>query len=500
MEETQLPKGAPVNLLELLENCHELVPCLENSSCASSDCGDGNGESPLKRRKRRKNRTGWPGNKLRRKLHNRQLSVYETDKKLETNSELPSVKEDVCERLDVSLCQNERDVKTSENNHISKTSESCTENSESKSSRLTDSPDRRSQHSEDLKSEKSSKEKSESEDTSKQSQSSEDKSGKSSKDTESSDTEESSKTNSESSEDSETPSNDKETSETDDSKKELKSGKETSEDDETSSKESSSNSKVDVEKEEISKRDSSKSKKDSSSDTVKNTTNSDTSQLSESSSGNDENLKIGNKRHDHSATSSDRESLAKRLMKNNVSPKKRNITKSIIRNRNGQRTSGSSETRVINFKTKCVSRRRPMQSSSRSGGIRSSSSTSIIIDDENCKQNTFVNISSRTRLRRVRGGLTSENGDVDCPLSERVNSPVATPTDLQNRRSSIEFQPVVRVMKIEDQVDRDHSILSVAVASNRRLRSSGTSKSSQPPKKRFKSSGRGHFSRWLKSS
>lgn len=475
VEETQLPKGAPVNLLELLENCHDLVPCLENSSCASSDCGDGNGESPLKRRKRRKNRTGWPGNKLRRKLHNKQLSAFEAEKKIETAEQLSSLKEDVCERLESPI---ENESCTANNSKPS----SC-ENNEEKRVTSQNSPDRRSQHSDE------SKEQSE---ASKRIQNSDDsKVGKSSKDTE-----ESAKSNNE---DSENLANEKEISE------ELSGEKETEDEEESSCLDKRDRS---SEKEERSSK-----KKDSSSDTVKQPTesssSSSSSQLSENSLTNDENIKLGNKKRQHlTATSSERETLAKRLMRNNVvSPRKRNMKKSIIRNRKCRRsTGGSSETRggVINFKKQCQARRRPMQSSSSrsSGGIRISTSASSIIDDENCKHSTtFVNISSRTRLRRVRDGLSSENGDLDCPLLERVNSPIATPTDLQNRRSSIEFQPVVRVMKIEDQVDRDHSILSVAVASNRRLRSSGSSSksSSQPPKKRFKS-GRGHFSRWLKSS
>ncbi|XP_043461206.1 uncharacterized protein LOC122497884 isoform X2 [Leptopilina heterotoma] len=477
VEETQLPKGAPVNLLELLENCHDLVPCLENSSCASSDCGDGNGESPLKRRKRRKNRTGWPGNKLRRKLHNKQLSAFEAEKKLET-AELPSLKEDVCERLESPI----------ENECTDNNSKTCShENNEEKRTRSQNTPDRRSQHSDESKDPEACKRVQNSDDS---------KVGKSSKVKEFSETEVSTKNN----EDSENLAKEKEIS----CDEELNS-KETEDEDETSRLGKRERSLL-SEKEE---RSSQSKKKDSSSDTVKQPTESSSSQLSENSLANDENLKMGNRKRQHlSATSSERETLAKRLMRNNVvsSPRKRNMKKSIILNRKCRRsTGGSSETRsgVINFKKQCKARRRPMQSSSSrsSGGIRISTTSSSIIDDENCKQkSTFVNISSRTRLRRVRDGLSSENGDLDCPLSERVNSPVATPTDLQNRRSSIEFQPVVRVMKIEDQVDRDHSILSVAVASNRRLRSSGSSKSSsQPPKKRFKS-GRGHFSRWLKSS
>ncbi|KAG7198784.1 hypothetical protein KM043_001765 [Ampulex compressa] len=67
--DSNVPKGPPANLLELLDNCHEIGNCLENSSCASSECGETASESPLKRRKKRKNRTGWPGIKMRKKLH-----------------------------------------------------------------------------------------------------------------------------------------------------------------------------------------------------------------------------------------------------------------------------------------------------------------------------------------------------------------------------------------------------------------------------------------------
>ena len=459
MEKTQLPKGAPVNLLELLENCHELIPCLENSSCASSDCGEGNGESPLKRRKRRKNRTGWPGNKLRRKLHTKQMAAYENEKRSEGTSQLATVKEEACERLQApsSEATSEKQIRSPEK-RASKSSGSCSfTDCRERINRSADTPDRRSQSSENSKPGKSK---------------------------------------------------DKEMSEKDeissrrDSKGKKESSSETEEllfnrDSSKSRKEASS------EAEEIfSKRDSSKVKKETSSETEemcssKRDSSQTSSKTSEGSSGNDENLKTSkNKSHRHPTSSSDRESLTRRVMRNNVSLRKRNMTKALIRNRCRRRTVGSSESHVVTFKTKCLSRSRRSMSRKRSSGRNSSP---MVLEDENCKKNSYVNISPRTRLRRVKGGISSDTGDVDCTLSERVNSPVATPTDLQNRRSSIEFQPVVRVMKIEDQVDRDHS-LSVAVASNRRLRSSGSSpKSRQPPKKKFKS-GRGHFSPWLKTS
>ncbi|XP_076167830.1 uncharacterized protein LOC143146953 isoform X2 [Ptiloglossa arizonensis] len=78
--EPSIPKGPPSNLLELLDNCHEIVNCLENSSCASSECGEGNIESPSKRRKKRKNRTGWPGIKMKKKLQSKSLGDVDCDR------------------------------------------------------------------------------------------------------------------------------------------------------------------------------------------------------------------------------------------------------------------------------------------------------------------------------------------------------------------------------------------------------------------------------------
>ena len=455
VEETQLPKGAPVNLLELLENCHEMVPCLDISSCASSDCGEGNGESPLKRRKRRKNRTGWPGNKLRRKLHSKQMAAYEYEKKSDVSSQLSSVKEESRDRLaDPNREGLTERVIRNEEKRTSKSSGSCSfGDCGEKRNRSSDTPDRRSQSSEDSKSEKSSKEK------------------------ESSEYEEMS------------------------SKKDAKGKKESlTETEEVLSRRDSSKSRKEAtsESEEIfSKKDTFSVKKETSSETEDTSSNRELSQASESSLGNEENVKIGNKKPHRRllASSSDRESLTRRVMRNNVSPRKRSMTKALIRSRSHRRTAGSSETRVITFKTKSGSRLRQKLSIKRPGGGRASSPSVL----EDSKKNSYVNMSPRTRLRRIRGGLSSDPGDVGCSFSERVNSPVVASSDLSNRRSSIEFQPVVRVMKIEDQVDRDHSILSVAVASNRRLRSSGSPKSNQPPKKKFKS-GRGHFSRWLKTS
>ncbi|XP_014228102.1 uncharacterized protein LOC106653240 isoform X1 [Trichogramma pretiosum] len=68
------PKGPPVNLIEIFENYPDTVPNgVDGSSCASSDCGEF--DQPHKRRKKRKNKTGWPGtNKMKRKLQLKMLS------------------------------------------------------------------------------------------------------------------------------------------------------------------------------------------------------------------------------------------------------------------------------------------------------------------------------------------------------------------------------------------------------------------------------------------
>ncbi|XP_024939867.1 uncharacterized protein LOC107266767 isoform X2 [Cephus cinctus] len=107
-------------------------------------------------------------------------------------------------------------------------------------------------------------------------------------------------------------------------------------------------------------------------------------------------------------------------------------------------------------------------------------------------------LTRRIKCRRMIS--SSEPIDIDCSSgSERLPSGLLPTVDLEQRRSSIEFQPVVRMMKIDEQVDVDNSILSVTVASNRRLRSSGVSSSLKRPKKHFKGA-RGQFGRWIKNS
>ena len=72
------PCGPPQNLIDMLNNCHDVI-ANEASSCASSDCSEllGNGD-PLnarRRKKKRKNKTGWPGtNKIRKKIHSKNLT------------------------------------------------------------------------------------------------------------------------------------------------------------------------------------------------------------------------------------------------------------------------------------------------------------------------------------------------------------------------------------------------------------------------------------------
>ncbi|XP_058794672.1 calponin homology domain-containing protein DDB_G0272472-like isoform X2 [Phymastichus coffea] len=112
------PKGAPDDLLELLDNCHDVVTMngIENSSCASSDCGELGNEFPSKRRKKRKNKTGWPGNKMRRKLHIKHLhesASNETNltKKPDENSEADkSIAEETLEEASSHVSYDEEEV------------------------------------------------------------------------------------------------------------------------------------------------------------------------------------------------------------------------------------------------------------------------------------------------------------------------------------------------------------------------------------------------------
>lgn len=89
-------KGPPTNLVDLLENCHAMVPIIEYSSCNSSDYGE-MVELPQKKRKKRKNKTGWPGIRMRRKLGARQVDESgqddgEQQKVDEQEVTVPSVK------------------------------------------------------------------------------------------------------------------------------------------------------------------------------------------------------------------------------------------------------------------------------------------------------------------------------------------------------------------------------------------------------------------------
>lgn len=134
-------------------------------------------------------------------------------------------------------------------------------------------------------------------------------------------------------------------------------------------------------------------------------------------------------------------------------------------------------------------------------------SSNTVFEDENCKKDSYLSITCKKQqnmrgIKRRANTMSSETqvSEVDCALSGHISPTIIATSELEQRRSSIEFQPVVRMMKIDDQVEMDHSILSVTIASNRRLRSSSSPRSNtQPPKKRLKNN-RGQFGRWLKSS
>ncbi|XP_014482399.1 PREDICTED: uncharacterized protein LOC106748423 isoform X2 [Dinoponera quadriceps] len=427
--ESSAPKGAPPNLLELLDNCHEVVNCLENSSCASSECGEGNPECPLKRRKRRKNRTGWPDNKLKRKLQSNKDAAYcKTDKRLLfSDNGLGSSTErrasEGTERLaakGVSVASHKSMETTNDTGLPASTDNSyATELSVSENTMCNDVA-------------------------------------------------------------------------TTEPRKVLPYRKELSEIEE----------------------------------------------ISENDPGNDENQLANNakpaavrkrgQREHHTAASElactelraenenhdnlcrkDESGMVVPRKHHELSPKRRENTDGTAEMLEERRHHSLCKRRRVASRKRIYSRKRQSRPPA-AANLSSSDVAAAVYEDENCKKDSYLSITCnnkkppRAGVKRKSEAVSSES-DVDCggPLSERV-SPPEPPVELGQRRSSIDFQPVVRMMKLDDQVDIDHSsILSVTVASNRRLRSSGASSRSsaaKPAKKRLKSSGRGQFGRWLKNS
>jgi hypothetical protein len=450
LEPEVTPKGAPANLLELLDNCHDNVPAngMENSSCASSECGELYSEFPLKRRKKRKNKTGWPGNKMRRKLHIKHLSEelqreLERERSLERNGR----KRSSLDRFEDSSSQVSHEDEANEMER-----ETGKENE-----RVPNTYVRRGCRGRRTKGRVVKGYREHSQQGSGEIRNHED-----------------------------VP-----------SKSVLKS---VFGDDMLPRKNRPGCAdKYKVEEEDVETHIMKDLRHLDSKGPL-----SSISEDSEASLSNNENLctkdtnsLLGREKH-----------LSLRYTRKNTSnavaahhPETENRRHRRVGSASRRQQKNGSAGRNLPRSVEKKSRRK-----SKKYQRNDRTPSKVIFDNENCKKSTFLTLKER-RLKRVRrdGSVSSElpNGELDCPLSERVSPSLVSSSDIDQRRSSIDFQPVVRVMKIEDQVDMDNSILSVAVASNRRLRSSSSPRSNmQPPNKRFRNgSGRRQFSgQWIKNS
>lgn len=478
--EPSIPKGPPPNLLELLENCHDVVNCLENSSCASSECGEGNVESPSKRRKKRKNRTGWPGIKMKKKLQAKHSVDADCDRE--------NLSQKIVERTETSCDVQDTDaldrLVEEANARISTSVVTCVSHDNEQSLTLSHRDDDgylckvytsaascNTCHGE----------------------------------------------------------ND-----------EMKRKKEAYVADSLDNSAPLANTETtctepfatdvcnDTERNFLLPKDYT-FKKDLS----------EIEEISENDPGNDENHVFGKdvnslterrfvskaslkKRHQRdNATTETCESRAELENHENLCRKE---TEAGIVARNHHSPNGLSRKRqskihpenpdsemehgnnVYKSKVGKVAAKRRIYSRKRAKRNNMSSDT-VFEENENCKDDSYLSITCKKQqtlkgVKRRADAVSSEtqNSEVDCALTGRVSPTIMPTSELEQRRSSIEFQPVVRMMKIDEQVDMDHSILSVTIASNRRLRSSSSPRSNvQPPKKRLKA-GRGQFGRWLKSS
>lgn len=414
--------GPPNDLIDLLSNCQDLPNnCVENSSCASSDCGE-NSECPMKRRKKkRKNKTGWPGNKMRRKLHIKNLSE-------ELQRELDKVQENKAqESVDVTNTETV-DLEKEDSSHVPQ-DEIETENETGK------------ENEQVLNKIVCRKKK-----------------GRRTKSGES-----------------------KECNETAD---------------ETESKNAIKSiiNKCKVEEEESESRDGKEMRhfketlssiSEDSVATMSNNENFFTQERNSSEKSSPAKFARKRKNTTSSEASQNTEAEASSRQQSSVgsSPKKRKESNENheVRPENAGGRRGPRKLSKNNSKSNSKEMQTPPSSYSKSR------KESILVANE------------KLRLKKVKqnSSVMSEllNGDIDAARA----SPGAS-SDVDQRRSSIDFQPVVRVMKIEDQVDIDgSSVISVAVASNRRLRSSSSPRSSmQPPKKRSKTNQRKRH--WLKNS
>lgn len=465
------PAGPPNDLLDLLNNCHDIP---ENSSCASSDCGE-NSEFPTKRRKKkRKNKTGWPGNKMRRKLHIKNLSEElqrelekAQEKKLEDSVSVSNAEADVeMAEEDSSHAPTKDQEEVETENETGKENEQVLLNKivcRKKRGRRT-----KSKESKELRNAESADETTESKNAS----------IKSVCISKFSKVEEDER-------DDETRDDGKNDARRTDCKETLSSISEDSEaslsnnDNFCTQEAVTPNSAVE------------KSSPAKFGRKRKNTTSSEASQSTEAESS--------SQRHRNSSFGS---SPVKRLKEEVGAGDGRELhlrASAPPNNSNGSSGSGLKKGQ----KRSSSSKLQPSHNSS--SRIQTPPSSCSKSSSQESGSFSVTSGVEKRRLKKVRRNfsVSSElpNGDID---AVRASPPCVASSDVDQRRSSIDFQPVVRVMKIEDQVDIDTSsggVISAAVASNRRLRSSSSPRSSmQPPRKRCCKSQFQRKRPWLKNS
>ncbi|XP_078045946.1 uncharacterized protein LOC144474687 [Augochlora pura] len=478
LDEPSIPKGPPPNLLELLENCHELANCLENSSCASSECGEVSIESPSKRRKKRKNRTGWPGIKMKKKLQTKHSVDTDCDREnlLEKNVEQNETSCDVQDTTNtLDRLVEEANVRITTATGISRDNGDsvCLDHREDNGclceAYTTDTGCRVAQHGQEQKNAASA----EIIDNSVL------------------------LLNTETCTEPVTPASAGVCAESERNfllnkdyafKKDLLEIEEISENDPRNDENHMFGKDVNLLAERrvlVSKAAMKKRQRDNTStETCEPHAELENLCRKESETG------IVARNH-HNANGLPRKRSQQKLHPGNSDAE--------LEHRNNVYKNG---------KVGKAARRKRIHSRKRARRNNMSSDT-VYEENENCKEEAYLNITCKKQQslrgvkRRAEHAVSSEatqNSELDCALSGRVTPTIIATSELEQRRSSIEYQPVVRMMKIDDQVDMDHSILSVTIASNRRLRSSSSPRSNvQPPKKRLKT-GRGQFSRWLKSS
>ncbi|XP_072745250.1 uncharacterized protein [Anoplolepis gracilipes] len=535
------PKGAPSNLLELLDNCRDIANCLENnSSCASSECGEANIDTPLKRRKRRKNRTGWPvGNKMKKKIQTNNKMSMDCDRGSLLEKRLYPDRSFAGNTLDTSrkLSEgaNSHTITTSNNNVVLPTvAERLNVNRKSDADTLleicTTNTSHKSYHEALAKRDKSVDAVND-DNTSLSTNTGSYVESLSISENTCDDT-----TNKNYLSNKDYP-----------CRKDLSKIEEISENDESGNDENHENQKSLFGRKDVNAiternlvvKSSPVVRKQRQRDHVAvaiavNAVDNNSCESRDIEIENRDNIQLQQCRKEtesgivpkkHHNTNSELSSPKRQLRGGNCEENSSENTGELLKQHGRQHGIVFATTRRgrMGSRRRIYSRKRQSKTAVAHNNLSSSDHHGIVYDDENCKKDAYLNITStcnkkqspssgvRNAKRKSEAISSSDNVQESsdpmmdqCALSERVISPpsVISSTELEQRRSSIEFQPVVRMMKLDDQ-DMDHGILStVTVASNRRLRSSGGSPRSnnpKPPKKRIKS-GRGHFGRWLKSS